>query len=190
MDRGGEFHGGWKAPGDRPSAPKVQEVVRYDDRDGNGFLDTVAFDYDGDRTFDFTVSLLDYRTPEDPHPDVVPLVDTHREGWAGLHATFDRLARASWLEALDVYDAAWRRGLTTPEIDALTVPSSVGERHANAYRIKEGVFRLLRKRLAAARDADPGAAAALAALEKDLARLYYTGRFPEYVARVAEVPSS
>ena len=138
----GEFHGGWKAPGNRPSAPKVEEVVRYDDKDGNGFLDTVAYDYDGDRTFDLTVSLLDYATPADPHPDVVALVDTHREGWAGLHATFDRVARSSWLEALDVYNAAWRRGLTTPEIDALSVPSSLGERHANAYWLKEGVFRL------------------------------------------------
>ena len=173
----------------RPSAPKVEEVVRYDDKDGNGFLDTIAYDYDGDRTFDFTVSLLDYATPADPHPDVVALVDTHREGWAGLHATFDRVARSSWLEALDVYNAAWRRGLTTPEIDALTVPSSIGERHANAYWVKEGVFRLIRKRLAAARAADPGQAAGLTALERDLTRLYYTGRFAEYVARIGDVPS-
>lgn len=116
-------------------------------------------------------------------------MDTHREGWAGLHAAFDRLARSSWLEALDVYNAAWRRGLTTPEIDELSVPSSLGERHANGYWIKEGVFRLIRKRLAAERAADPGQDAGLTALERDLTRLYYTGRFAEYVARVADVPS-
>jgi hypothetical protein len=190
VDRRGEFHGGWMAPGRRPSAPRVEEVVRYDDTDANGFVDTIAWDYDGDRAFDFTVSLLDYRTPEDPHPDVAPLVDTHREGWSGLHATFDRVARSSWLEALDVYDAAWRRGLTTPEIDALAAASSLAERHASAYWIKEGVFRLVRKRLAAARASDPGSAAALGALEKDLTRLYCTGRVPEYVARLAEVPPS
>ncbi len=34
VDRRGEFHGGWKAPGNRLSAPKVEEVVRYDDTDG------------------------------------------------------------------------------------------------------------------------------------------------------------
>jgi hypothetical protein len=189
VDRRAEYHGGWKAPGNRPSAPRVEEVVRYDDKDGNGFFDTVAYDYDGDRTFDFTVSLLDYATPASPHPDVVPLVDTHREGWAGLHAAFDRVARSSWLEALDVYNAAWRRGLTTPEVDALTVPSSLAERHANGYWVKEGVFRLVRKRLAGARAAEPGQEARLTALERDLARLYYTGRFAEYVARIADVPS-
>jgi hypothetical protein len=80
---------------------------------------------------------------------------------------------------------------TAPDLrrSELTVPSSLGERHANGYWIKEGVFRLIRKRLAAARAADPGQAAGLTALERNLTRLYYTGRFAEYVARVANVPS-
>ena len=189
VDRRGEFHGGWKAPGNRPSAPKVEEVVRYDDKDGNGFLDTIAYDYDGDRTFDFTVSLLDYATPADPHPDVVPLVDTHREGWAGLHATFDRVARSSWLEALDVYNAAWRRGLTTPEIDALE--RAVVARRAARQRVLAQGGRLPPDPEAARRRARrrPGPGRGLTALERDLTRLYYTGRFAEYVARIADVPS-
>jgi hypothetical protein len=120
---------------------------------------------------------------------VAPLLETRREGWRGLHAAFEDVARASWLEALDVYDAAWRRGLTTPQIDALTAPASTADRHANAYWIKEGVFRLVRTRLEAARAADPASAAALRYLEGDLARLYYTGRYAEYVARLAEVPA-
>ena len=70
------------------------------------------------------------------------------------------------------------------------MPSSLGERHASAYWIKEGVFRLIRKRLGAVRLADPGRADGLTALERDLTRLYYTGRFAEYVSRIAEVPPS
>jgi predicted alternative tryptophan synthase beta-subunit len=46
-----------------------------------------------------------------------------------------------------------------------------------------------RARLAAAGAADPGQAAGLTALERDLTRLYYTGRFAEYVARIGDVPS-
>jgi hypothetical protein len=37
------------------------------------------------RTIDLRVSLLDYRTASNPHPDVVPLIDTHKEGWKGLN---------------------------------------------------------------------------------------------------------
>ncbi len=65
-------------------------MVKYTDTDKNGFLDTVEYDYDGDRTIDFRVSLLDYRTASNPHPDVVPLIDTHKEGWKGLNALFSK----------------------------------------------------------------------------------------------------
>jgi hypothetical protein len=188
VDRNAEYHGGWKAPSPKPQAPRVEEVVRYTDTDANGFLDTIEYDYDGDRSIDFKVSLLDYRTPGGPVPDVAPLVDTHAEGWQGLHRLFTRIANQAWQEALDVYRAAWRRGLTTPEMDRLANGSSVGERYANAYWIKEHAFRQIRSRLREVRGVDPGQSVALDVLEKDLVRLYYLGRFDDYVRRIADVP--
>jgi hypothetical protein len=188
VDRDGAFHGGWKTPSPTPQATRVQEVVRYDDTDGNGFLDRIAFDYDGDRTFDFTVSLLDYREAGRPAPDEVPLIDTRTAGWAGLHEACTRVANQSWQEALDVYRAVWRRGLTTPEMDRLAAAASTSERHDNGYWIKELAFRGLRARIGEARRAAPASAAVLDALERDLTRLYYTGRFGEYVRRIGDVP--
>jgi len=114
--------------------------VKYTDTDKNGFLDTVEYDYDGDRKIDFRVSLLDYRTPKQPHPDVVTLVDTRREGWKGLNAIFTGIANQSWQEGLTVYRAAWRRGLTTPEIDKLASASAIGERYDHGYWLKEKIF--------------------------------------------------
>jgi hypothetical protein len=188
VDKNAEFHGGWKTPSLKPLAKKVEEVVKYTDTDGNGFLDTVEFDYDGDRTFDFKVSLLDYKTPGGPAPDQAPIIDTRAAGWKGLHEAYTKLANQSWQEALAVYRAAWRRGLTTPEMDRLANAGSVAERHANAYWIKEKAFREIRARLTAARAASPAQAATLDGLEKDLTRLYYLGRFDEYVRKVALVP--
>ena len=77
-----------------------------------------------------------------------------------------------------VYRAAWRRGLTTPEIDKLANASSIGERHRNGYWIKEKIFREIRARV----KQDP-------ALEKDLIRLYYLGLFDQYAKRIADVPA-
>jgi hypothetical protein len=180
VDKNGEFHGGNKTPSPRPIAPRVEEVVKYTDTDNNGFLDTIEYDYDGDRTIDLRVSLLDYRTPGAPHPDVVPLFDVHQEGWRGLNALFTKIANESFQEALTVYRAAWRRGLTTPEIDKLASAATIGERYDHGYWLKEKIFRQIRARLRETQQA---------ALEKDLTRLYYTARFDAYARRIAEVPA-
>ena len=136
----------------------------------------------------FASRLLDYRSPSEPHPDAAKLFDTHKEGWNGLHALFTRIANQAFQEGLTVYRAAWRRGLTTPEIDKLASASSVGERYDHGYWLKEKVFRLLRARLHEARQNEPAQAQKLEALEKDLARLYYLGQFDSYAKRIAEVP--
>jgi len=188
VDKNGEYHGGVKTPSPRPSAPRVEEVVKYTDTDHNGFLDTVEYDYDGDHKVDFKLSLLDYKSSAQPHPDVVTLIDTHKEGWKGLNILFGSISNQSFQEALSVYRAAWRRGLTTPEMDKLASAGSIGERYDHGYWLKEKVFRQIRMRLQQVRQADPGKALSLNALEKDLTRLYYTGQFEEYARRISEVP--
>jgi hypothetical protein len=189
VDKNAEFHGGVKTPSPKPLATRVEEVVKYTDTDNNGFLDTVEYDYDGDRKIDLRVSLLDYRTAANEHPDVVPLIDTHKEGWKGLNVRFTAIANQSWKEALMVYHAAWRRGLTTAEMDKLASASAIGERYDHAYWLKEKVFRLLRSRIQQVRQSEPKRAGVLDALEKDLIRLYYTGQFQEYAQRIADVPA-
>lgn len=179
VDKNGEFHGGNKTPSPRPIAPRVEEVVKYTDTDNNGFLDTVEYDYDGDRAIDFRVSLLDYRSATNPHPDVVQLFDIHKAGWTGLNELFTRISNQSFQEALTVYRAAWRRGLTTPEIDLLASASAIGERYDHGYWLKEKIFREIRARLRASKQNQ---------LEKDLARLYYTGQFEACARLISKVP--
>jgi hypothetical protein len=188
VDKNGEFHGGVKTPSPKPLAPKVEEVVKYTDTDNNGFLDTVEYDYDGDRKIDFKFSLVDYRTTSQANTDVAPLIDLHKEGWKGINALFTTISNQSFQEALTVYRAVWRRGLTNPEIDRLASASAIGERYDQGDWLKEKIFRLLRSRLSEVKQTEPGRIKELDSLEKDLARLYYTGRFDEYAKRIADVP--
>ena len=180
VDKDARYHGGWREPTRKDDAAKVEEVVRYADTDDNGFFDTVEFDYDGDRKVDLKVSLLDYRTDKEPHPDVAALIDTPSLGWAGLRDAYTQAANAAWREALLVYRALWRRGLTTLELDQLANAAGVGQRADSAYWIKEKAFRIVRGRAQEAK---------LARLEADLIRLYYRGQFDEYVKKIAEVPA-
>src|SRR5215213_11257264 len=175
VDKNAEYHGGSKTPSPKPIAPRVEEVVKYTDTDNNGFLDEIEYDYDGDRQIDLRISLLDYRTSSNPHPDVATLIDTHKERWQGLNVLFGQIASQSFREALLVYHAAWRRGLTTPEMDRLASASTIGERYDHGYWLKEKVFREIRARVRGTQ------------LEKDLTRLYYTGQFEEYARRIADV---
>jgi hypothetical protein len=188
VDKNAEFHGGVKAPSPKPLAPRVEEVVKYTDTDNNGFIDTVEYDYNGDRTIDFKFSLLDYKTSANPHPDVVPLIDTQREGWKGLNALFTQISNDAFQEGLTVYRAAWRLGLTTPEIDKLASAGAIGERYDHGYWLKEKIFRQIRVRLQQIRQSEPTKASTWDKLEKDLVRLYYTAQFDEYAKRIAEVP--
>ena len=110
-------------------------------------------------------------------PDAAGLPDTHKLGWKGPNEICTKVANQSFQEALAVYRAAWRRGLTTPEIDKLANASSVGQRYHNGYWLKEKIFREIRAQL----KQDP-------ALDKELIRLYYLGLFDEYARKISVVP--
>ncbi len=185
VDAGGKFHGGSATPSPKPSATKVDEVVRYSDTDTNGFLDTVEYDYDGDRKIDFKVCLLDYKSAANPEPDRAELVDPLELKWHGLHAWFNQCSQKSWEEAQAVYRAAWRRGLTTPEMDKLAFASSMAEKYHHAYWLKERVFRELASHL----DKLMARGEELQGLRARLSRDYYMGQFEGYINGIMEVPA-
>lgn len=170
VDRNAAFWGSWPVAGDSSpeTARKVGEVVRYRDTDGNGFLDEVTYDYDGDQTVDLRISLLDYATKRNPHPDVHRLFSPARLKWNGLHTLYTEISNRSFQDALTLYRAAWRKGLNTPEMDTLSTASSTAEKYAHGYWLKEELFRALDARLAS-RPED----------RAELRRLYFTGQLAE-----------
>lgn len=189
VDENARYHGGTSEPTHRPTALKVNEVVKYTDTDGDGFIDTIEYDYNGDRKIDLKVCLLDYQEKGHTSPDVADLIDPAALGWRGLHELFNQNAQASWLEALDVYRAAWQRNLTTPELDTLAAASSMRQRYDNSYWIKEKVFRAIRQRMLARAENHPSESAEIKNFLADYVRAYYTGHFDEVVQLIAKVPS-
>lgn len=152
-------------------APKVGEVVQYEDTDQDGFYDLVTFDYDGDRTIDLRVDLKQCGVPQ---PE---LIDPASTKWQGLHKTFNAMARKSWGEAQLLYRAAWRAGLTDQEIEELAIAASTWEKYDHGYWLKAKIFRKADQVFA--KDAKKQAA---------LRQAYFSGNFEAMAQVVAEYP--
>jgi hypothetical protein len=150
-------------------AEKVEEVVQYYDTDNNGFFDRITYDYDGDKTVDTEVSLLDYKTAENPHPDVVELIDPGEKHWKGMHGLFTKMAEKSFDDGQTIYRAAWKKAFTTPEIDDYHFASSTGEKYHCGYWMKEKVFRFVDQKLAGSGDEKAKQ------LRADLKKHHFTG---------------
>ena len=149
VDRDARFWGSTPALGNSSpqQAPRVEEVVQYADTDNNGFFDRITFDYDGDETIDLTISLLEYKTAKDPHPDVRDTYDPGQLGWKGMHELFKKRANLSFQQSLQIYRAAWKKGFTSPRIDNYAFASSIGDRYNQAHWLREEIFRLIDRHL-------------------------------------------
>ena len=187
VDNNAEFHGGVGAPINKPKASKVEEVVKYTDTDGDGYIDTIEYDYQGARKIDLKVCLLDYKAAG-LDPQKVPLIEPGKLGWKGMHALFNQMAQDAWIEALAVYRAAWKRDFTTPELDKLAAASSMMQRYQNAYWIKEKVFRMIRGSVIERMKTHPEDAARLQKYLADYVRAYYTGRIDTVLELIAKSP--
>ncbi|MBI2300300.1 MAG: hypothetical protein HYU66_15370 [Armatimonadetes bacterium] len=162
VDYHGLFHGSIDrratAEGPLPPPGLPHDLVKYQDTDGNGFFDRIetcvatAPDWESPGKLPVTeilvrsVSLLDYATPADPHPDVCSLISTKSQDpltgwkvsdWKGepvrvrcdvydrLTSLFAEVAERSWQEALALYGAADAAGLTRSR-DLPDMPAGVG----------------------------------------------------------------
>lgn len=153
VDRGGKYWGGAgpaRGTASPKKAPKVQEVVVYADNDKDGFIDEITFDYDGDRTIDLTVNLLKLGGAD---ADKADLFDPAVEKWQGMGDRYKNMIHKSWSDAILVYQAAWKIGMTDKEMEDLSVASSVAEKYDKAYWLRETVFRRLYEKLAGNEDA-------------------------------------
>ncbi len=151
-------------------APAPKEVVQYSDTDADGFIDLISYDYDGDKKIDLCIDLKKYNLPKPQ------LIDPAAEKWAGLHETFNAMAKQSWADAQLLYRAAWRAGLTDPELDELAIASSTWEKYDHGYWLKMKLFRKLHAVLNEEKTK-----------QADLEKNFFTGDFQRVAAMIIEI---
>ncbi len=118
------------------AAPKVAEVIQYFDTTGDGWINRISYDYDGDGTADRTDNLeqlgIDTRGP---------ILDVTVMDWDALRRENADSVNRSWREAQRMFHAALRHGFVDPSIVNLTKAPSIGEKYRNAYWLKEKILR-------------------------------------------------
>src|SRR4029079_15095990 len=80
-------------------------------------------------------------------PDVRELENPAKLRWKGMSERYCKQSQLNFQEALKIYRAAWKKGLTNPDIDDDAIASSIGEQYDHGYWLKEKIFRLVDKRL-------------------------------------------
>jgi uncharacterized protein YfaT (DUF1175 family) len=188
VDKEAAYHGG--AMGGQPNGPRatqVGEVVKYEDTDHDGFIDTISFSYTGNRIFDLTISLKDAVQGEDD-PQKAEIFDPRTLGWKGMHELYLRVATEAWDQAMAIYRAAWKHDLTTPELDRLAAAASLRQRHMQAWWITEGIARNLSKRMITMVAEHPEKAEAARRHHHDFLTALYSGRTSEVIRILATCP--
>ena len=221
VDYYGLYHGcvDRVAPEDLPLPPRDLAFcrVRYEDTNGNGFIDRVRYDDDGDpATWEREVNLLEFGPDECPLISLAPdgpLPRTREDVWDGralkaanpayerLHRQYLRETEEDWRRALALFEAAKRLGLTASEAASeCTVPPDlpIPERwKVREYLVGPGYGGLLQAETPAARYdhaywlREKVFADLLRnlpeAARNDCRRLYYTGRVEELARRLPEL---
>jgi hypothetical protein len=161
VDSNAQYNGAVATPNvcSKKLADKLECVIRYYDKNNNGFIDYVEYDYNGDKNVDLAVDLLQYGSDESE------LIDPAKDGWQGLHEKFKQSAKKNWQQAYGFYRVCWKKGLTGKIIDDLAFASSTWEMYYNGNLLKEKLFRLLDGKLAGTEK------------QKQLREYYFTGNY-------------
>lgn len=136
IDQDAAYFQGWSRSANQPSK---FATVKYSDTNGNGFIDTIEYDLDGDTVFEQKVSLAELGID-----DKCDIVDTSKQGYAGLHSLYEKAADGMWKRAEDAMKVAHKAGLELTWYAALMQPKSIREKDQFGYWLQFYIYQDLR----------------------------------------------
>lgn len=123
-------------------------LIRYADRDGNGFLDTIEYDLDGDGKAERSISAKALGLT-----DTAPVLKMRDLNYQAVTRLETANADAMWARATGALAAARRLGINTDWYALMQHPKSVRQRQHHGYWLQFYIYRDLLDRAARRRDA-------------------------------------
>ena len=115
--------------------PEKFGTVKYTDTNGNGFLDMIEYDLDGDTSFEMTHSLLDLGIN-----DVCPIEDTHQTNYKGLQKLNSQSADTIWKRSMQALAKAEQLGIDPSWYSFYRHARSTQEKYSRGYWLNLYLF--------------------------------------------------
>jgi len=128
---------GWRSKG-KPTRPEPASfaTVKYTDTDGNGFMDTVAYDLDGDKKFEETISLKALGLS-----DTAPLFITKKMKYADYQNMNKKMSDQLWKNAQQGLNVAQQEGLNTSWYAFLKHPKTIQEKYTQGFWLSFYIYK-------------------------------------------------
>lgn len=110
------------------TSPTAFATVEYLDSDGNGFLDTFNFDLDGDRKYEWSVSLGKLGID-----DRCTVIDVSKMNYRDYTKLFSKVSSQMWKNALAAVKLAKKYGVETFWYNHLLQPANARERYHDGW---------------------------------------------------------
>jgi len=132
IDQDAHYFQGWSRSKEQPER---FPTIRYTDTDGNGFLDRIEFDLDGDTSFERVVSL-----PLAGVDDTCELLDPRTMKYEDFTALFRRVAENLWAQAEAAGAVAEANGVGLAHYALLRRPGSIQEKYHFGYWLAHSIY--------------------------------------------------
>jgi len=132
IDQAARYFQGWSRSKEQPDR---FPTIRYSDTDGNGFLDQIEFDLDGDTSFERVVSL-----PLVGVDDTCEVIDPRTMKYEDFTALFRRVAENLWTQAEAAGAVAKANGVDLAHYALLRRPGSLQEKYHFGYWLTHYIY--------------------------------------------------
>ncbi len=119
--------------------PEKFASVKYEDSDGNGFIDQILYDLDGDHLFEDSVSLIKLKIP-----DQSKIIESSNMNYGSFSSLFRDITEKNWSRALLAIEVAEKYKINTTWYSFYKQPHSLHEKYDYSFWLNYYIYQDIR----------------------------------------------
>jgi hypothetical protein len=119
--------------------PEKFASVKYEDSDGNGFIDQILYDLDGDHLFEDSVSLIKLKIP-----DQSKIIESSNMNYGSFSSLFRDITEKNWSRALLAIEVAEKYKINTAWYSFYKQPHSLHEKYDYSFWLNYYIYQDIR----------------------------------------------